>query len=456
VSGGGPGASGAPERSSNPSGVGPPQGDPLWARLFPPLPGVVKWGLERTERLLAGVGDPHRAYPVLHVGGTNGKGSVARIWSGILRAAGLRTGLYTSPHLISFRERIQVDGASLPDSLLEQWAMELRPLILEASPSSFEASTAFAFLALARAEVDVAVVEVGLGGRLDSTNVVSPVVSAITNVAVEHREMLGETVEEIAREKAGIMKPGTPTFTAEDDPRVLEIFAREAERLGVPLVRVPAPGGTVGLDGSRFELETGSWGRLELASPLLGRHQLRNVALAVRALEALPPRLPVSAGAVVEGILGTRVPGRLQVEREGERIWLLDVAHNPAGMASLTAALGELELPSPRVGLVGILGDKAWDEMVPELARGVDLLVLTVPESAPPDRRWDPQRAGELVPRGRVRVIPSFPAAMEAAREASGARGTVVVAGSLSTVGDALRHLDRIPPDALPPPFDFG
>lgn len=452
-------ASGPPEAGGAPAANpadGLPASDPLAARLFPPLPGVVQWGLERTERLLVALGSPHRTYPVLHVGGTNGKGSVARIWAEVLRAAGFRTGLYTTPHLISFRERILVDGRPLPDPLLEEWALELRPLLDREGPSFFEASTAFAFLALARARVDVAVVEVGLGGRLDSTNVVFPVLTAITNVAPEHRTMLGDTVAAIATEKAGILKAGVPAFTAARDRRVLEVLVREAAERKAPLQRVAIPSGTVTLDGIRFTLESRRWGVLELVSPLVGRHQIGNVALAVRALEALPPRLPVEADAVREGVLRTRIPGRFQVEREGERTWILDVGHNPAAAGTLAETLGEVDAPGPRVGLIGILADKEWEPMLRELASVLHRIVLTVPDSAPRHRRWDPEAGARFLGPERAVSEPSFQAALDLARKAAGPRGTVVVAGSFTTVGDALRSLDRIPPEALPPSFDFG
>ncbi len=444
------------ERTSGAYPSGLPSDDPLAARLFPPLPGVVKWGLDRTERMLAALGHPHRSYPILHVGGTNGKGSVARLWAGILSAAGFRTGLYTSPHLVSFRERILVDGRPLPDELLEEWSQDLRPLFLRDDPSFFEAATALSFHALALAEVDVAVVEVGLGGRLDATNVVSPVLTAITNVGVEHRDLLGGTVAEIAREKGGILKRGVPAFTAADDPVAMAVLREEAAARGVPLRRIGQPEGKISLDGSRLSVGTQRWGSLELASSLCGRHQMRNVALAVRSLEALPLRLPVTSGAVREGVLRTRVPGRFQVELVEGRRWVLDVAHNPDGVRALTATLGELDLGGPRVGVVGILQDKAWLEMLDELLEAIDVLVLTTPPSAPADRRWDPEAALASLPAPRGRLAADFDAALDVAGQLAGASGTVVVTGSLHTVGDALARLGKTPLEALPLAADPG
>lgn len=446
----------APGRPDPAIQFGLPADDPLAARIFPALPGEVKWGLGRTERLLAALQDPHRTYPVLHVAGTNGKGSVARIWSGILRAAGFRTGLYTSPHLISFRERILVDRRPIPDELLEEWARDLRPLLLRECPSFFEAATVLAFLAFARAEVDVAVVEVGMGGRLDATNVVSPVLTAVTNVAEDHTGILGDTVAKIAREKAGILKPGVPAFTASDDPIVLEILRSEAAAREALLSRIAQPSGRSGLEGSRFRMNTRRWGPLELASPLVGRHQLRNLALAIRSLEALPPRLPVSGAAVREGVLRTRVAGRFQVEREGMRTWILDAAHNPAGVRALVRTLEEVRPAGPLIGVVGILRDKPWREMLTDLDGILDEVVLTVPGTAPRARRWDPHEAAAAVPRGKAQVVANASGAIEVARERAGPSGTVIVAGSAYTVGEALQHLGRIPTEALPVPFESG
>jgi dihydrofolate synthase/folylpolyglutamate synthase len=435
---------------------GRPADDDLAARLFPPLPGTVQWGLERTERILAAVGDPHRAYPSLHVGGTNGKGSVARVWAGILRAAGYRTALYTSPHLVSFRERIVVDGRALPDHLLAECAEELRPHFEAEAPSFFEAATALAFHAFARVGVDFAVVEVGLGGRLDATNVITPMVTAVTNISLEHADMLGGTLAAIAREKAGIFKPGVPAFTAADDPHALRALEAAALAAGTSLRHVEPPRGRTTLDGSRLEVLTDRWGALELASPLVGRHQLRNLALAVGALDGLPKEVRLSAADVREGVLRTRVPGRFHLEREGERLWIFDAAHNPAGADALAAALRETDVPGPRIALVGILADKDATAILHALAGSVDRFVLTVPESAPLARRWNPKPLADALPRDRAIVVPELPAALDAARALGGRAGTVVVTGSSHTVGDALSRLGWIPAEALPGSFDSG
>ncbi len=449
-------SAGAPGRPGPVDRYGLPAGDPLAARLFPPLPGRVEWGLERTRRILKEVGDPHLAVPVLHVGGTNGKGSVARIWASVLREAGLRVGLNSSPHLVAFRERILVNGAPLPDSRLEAAAAVLRPFFLREAPSFFEATTILAFLAMAEAGVDVAVIEVGLGGRLDTTNVVQPVLTAITNISGDHREYLGESLTEIAHEKAGILKPGIPAFTATDDPEALGELMRQAARVGAPLVHVPHPVGAFSLGGSRLRLETERWGPLELLSPLIGEHSLRNIALAVRALEALPSRFPIPGPAVVAGVAEARIPGRFQVVREGGRSWVLDVAHNPAGVEALLSTLRVVDPPRPWIGIVGILSDKEVEGMLPPMGGSFDRMVLTVPDSAPPARRWNPLAASALLPSGTGHAEPDLRRALLWAQNEAAPGGTVVVCGSSHTVGDVLLEKGWIPVEALPLPDDSG
>lgn len=448
---------GSPGGTARDVHYGPPADDPLAARLFPRLPGEVRWGLERIRRILARMGDPLADTPVLHVGGTNGKGTVARIWEAVLQEAGLRVGLYTSPNLVSFRERILVDGLPLPDSALAAWADELAPFLLRDRATFFEAATALALVAFERSEVDVAVLEVGLGGRLDATNVVVPAVSAITNISLEHTAMLGADLPSIAMEKAGIMKPGVPTFTAVDDPEALAVLAEVAATHGVPLHRVGAPPGESSLAGSRLTVTTRRWGRLELASPLVGRHQRTNVALAVRALEGLPPRVPVTAEAVRGGVARARLPGRFQVEVEGGRTWVLDVAHNPAAAAALATTFLEVVPPGRRVGVVGILKDKDVEGILKHLAAVLDGIVLTTPTSVHPSRKWDASSARELIADDTpTHLARDVDGALERARSLAGDRGTVLVTGSFPIVGEALQVLGRVPVEALPPSSDFG
>ncbi len=432
--------------------------------LFPRLTGGIRWGLDRTQRLLASVGDPQRAFRSLHVGGTNGKGSVCASLDSVLRADGRRVGLYTSPHLCSFRERIQIDGEPIAEAPLLAAAAAIWPAIEEEKPSFFEATTAIAFLAFARAGVDVVVTEVGLGGRLDATNVVLPDIVVLTNVALDHAQYLGNTLESIAGEKAGIIKPGVPVITAERRPAIREIFAARAAELGAAFHAL-APGEpsavSVTTEGTSFGVATGSWGDLSLRTPLAGPHQATNAALAVRALDLLPPELKPGRAAVEAGIPAVRWYGRLQHEvlRSGPMAghWLFDVAHNPAGVEAVATALPGLDLPRPMIAVVGILGDKDWSRMLPALADAVQEMILTEPPTAPPERRWKPEQVLAQHPALAARLESDFAAALRLARARAGS-GTVLVTGSFHTVGDAMALLDLAPAgvDAPLPPLSQG
>jgi dihydrofolate synthase/folylpolyglutamate synthase len=432
----------------------------LIRELFPRLTGGIRWGLERTERMLHAVGEPQRAYTKIHVGGTNGKGSVAAMAASALREAGLSTGLYSSPHLCTFRERIQIDGAPISESALVAAAQRLWPQVLAEQPSFFEATTAIAFLALAEAGVEAAVIEVGLGGRLDATNVIEPDVVALTNVSLDHVQLLGPTIASVAAEKAGIIKPGVPVVTAELDATPLRIFRERAAELGAPLHVVGAEDVeclATGVSGTELRVRTETRGWTRLRTPLPGAHQARNAALAVRALELLPPALRPSPSRIRAGFAALRWPGRLQVERLFGRTWVFDVAHNVAGVQALAASLSDLDLPRPLIALVGVLGDKDWRTMLVPLHEATDALVLTLPPTAPEDRRWDPAAVLREVAAPRAEVVSDFAEALGRVHALAGERGagTVIVTGSFHTVGDALIALGRAPYGAdtgLPPP----
>ena len=444
----------APERLDRPFT------DPLVQRLFPPLATGVHWGLERTRAALAELGDPHLAFHVVHVGGTNGKGSVASTVASALGAHGLHAGLYTSPHLLHFRERFQVAGRPLDDETLISAAELLKDVVVRHGLTFFEATTVLGMQVFADAGVEVAAVEVGLGGRLDATNVITPVCSVITNVAMDHAEFLGPTLASIALEKSGIIKPGVPALTAEVDPALLELFRDVARNAGAPFTSLDPMSDLhhveVAPDHTSFTLETRSWGTLRLTTPLVGRHQALNAALAVEALEHLPEGLRPDARAVETGLAAVHWPGRDQVEVTSEGTWVFDVAHNTAGILSLVDVLDRLRLPRPLVALVGVLGDKDWRAMLPPLLRRSDLAVLTQPPSAPLERRWNPREALQEVsppvaaplpgaaPAPPIVIEEDFGRALARARREAGS-GTVVITGSVHTVGSALSAMGREP-----------
>ena len=370
------------------------------------------------------LGRPERHFASVHVGGTNGKGSTCAFVAAELEARGLRVGLYTSPHLVSVCERITLNGAPITEDAFAQWAAFLLPHIERVDASFFEATTAIAFADLAARGADIGVVEVGLGGRLDATNVVTPLVSVVTKIALEHTDYLGNTLESIAREKAGIAKRGVPFVTGESDPQIRGVLQTEAERLGAkPIVPVdtnrPAPGARLGLVGS---------------------HQVANAWVALAALNQLPPPFGPCGDGFPKSFGGAYVPGRFDVRGR----WIFDVAHNPDGALVLVNTLRETAPPRPLHAVVGIRKDKDWQGMLDALAPEVDRLILTVAPSLPSHHRlswtdiapWaarqDRERRGSTAD---TFFEPDFGRALHLAEDGS---GTVIVTGSFHTVGDAL------------------
>jgi len=401
--------------------------------LFPRVT-TIKFGLDTTRTLLAAVGNPHEMIPSIHVGGTNGKGSVASLIASTLDEMGWKVGLYTSPHVVSFRERMRVAGVPISEEAVAMWTAKLRPLIEEHGGTFFEATTAMAFADFAARGVEIAVVEVGLGGRLDSTNVVRPLVSVVTKIEMDHVKYLGDTLELIAGEKAGIAKPGAPFVIGESRPELVSVLCREGQRY----VDALAPGAI--LDARPVPPDARWSGALRLEGP----HQRRNAAVALAALEALPGTWRPDTGAVERGFADAFIAGRL--DRRGR--FLFDVAHNPDGVRTLVKALAELEVPRPIHALVSILGDKNWAEMLVTLDQAVDRGVLTMAPTAA-GRGWnfdwldrwlsDPAR-----PRARARwtVDEDFRSALRLVQEGA---GTVLVTGSFHTVGDAMQELGLEP-----------
>jgi dihydrofolate synthase/folylpolyglutamate synthase len=439
-----------PDWTPGPSSVQPTHpltqvpGDPLLDELFPHVPHGIQWGLERMEAFLRNTGDPHVPIPCVHIGGTNGKGSVASTVASVLNNAGHRAGLYTSPHLCSFRERFQIGGDPVGDDELRVLARELDPEIRRHSLTFFEATTGLAFHLFRRRGVEVSVIEVGLGGRLDATNVVTPFLTAITNIDLDHCDYLGSTLNEIAMEKAGIIKSGVPLLTAEPDARIRSVLSATCESLTAPFVHVWSEPESMAVDvredHTAFDVSTVEWGELRLQTALPGEHQAVNGTLAVALLERMPPQFRPDRHALVEGIAAVDWPGRVQVEHLEGRTWVFDIAHNTAGAAALASVLGWLELQRPIVVLTAVLGDKDWRGMLPPLFARADHAVLTQAPSAPLERRWDPDEAVAETGSSIAEIHPDFDDALDRARELAGS-GTIVVTGSAHTVGDALRGL---------------
>jgi dihydrofolate synthase/folylpolyglutamate synthase len=412
------------------------------AYLFARTGGGSTYGLERTRALLAAMGDPQLAVPAFHVAGTNGKGSTVAALVALLAAQGRRVAAYTSPHLVDFRERIVVGGAPIPAADVASFVTRWTPEAERLGASFFEVTTAMAFDHFARVGADVAVIEVGLGGRLDSTNVVHPVVAGVTSIGLDHTELLGDTLAAIAYEKAGIYKAGVPAVVGEWEAGVRAVLAGHARVRGASAVRVVAEECTIAdvtvePDGTAFTLR-GPFapGGLALRTPLAGAYQARNVATALTMLDAAgSPYRPVWDD-VAPALTRTRLAGRLQ--RVGR--YVFDVAHNPDGARMLAEALPALAPVPPIVALVAVLADKDWRGILSALAPAVDRFVLSVAPTAPPNRVWHPaEAAAYAAARGwAAEVVDDFDAALARAESAA---GTVLVTGSFHTVGDAMARL---------------
>jgi dihydrofolate synthase / folylpolyglutamate synthase len=412
--------------------------------LFARVTGGWKMGLERTTELLSLLGDPHRRIPAFHVAGTNGKGSVVSTLDALLRGQGLRVGRYTSPHLIDFRERIAVSGVPMREddvvAFIERWTPEVERL----GATFFEATTAMAFDHFVREEVDVAVIEVGLGGRLDSTNVITPVAAAVSSIGIDHVQYLGDTLEQIAREKAGIFKRDVPAIIGETDPRLRAFLATLAHQAGASPVRRVADEWaitdiSVALDGTRFTIDRGP-DTQHLRTPLVGRHQAMNAATALAMLESAGPPYAAAASDPDASLARVAIAGRFQ--SVGSIIF--DVAHNPAGCAVLCETLRSVRPARPLTCLMTALRDKDWQAMMTTLAPLVDRFVLASPPSVPADRAWALAEAlAFAVGRGwRASAEPDFDRALADARTGG---GTTLITGSFHTVGDAMARLQVSP-----------
>lgn len=394
----------------------------------------IRLGLEPIRRLLGRLGNPQGAYGAILIAGTNGKGSVAAMTASILTAGGFRTGLYTSPDLIDFRERIRIDGRMIGRGEAAICAHQVKTAVRE-EVSYFEFLTAMAFLHFCRRKVDIAVLEIGMGGRLDATNVVDPLVSVITNISLEHREYLGRTLEAITREKGGIIRQGGRCLTAAKPERVIETLAAICQEQGAALYRLGKDiRTTIHRDGT-FSYHGRARRYERLVCPLAGRHQYANAALALGALEMIGDAgFEVDERVVAEGLKKTRWEGRLELLRRDPML-LVDGAHNPAGASTLQRALRN-DYSYRRLWLIfGVLEDKDYRAMAAKLFPLADRVILTRPAS---DRALPLDR---LLPVARnlhknVETIEAPADALRRVLARAGKGDLVCVAGSLYLVGE--------------------
>ncbi len=408
----------------------------------------VKLGLENIRTLLSALGGPERRFPSVLVAGTNGKGSVASMLASILEAQGFRTGLYTSPHLVRVEERIRIDGRMIPARAFCSRLGKIRTAIdglmagkkLVYHPTFFEVLTALAFLYFADEGIDIGVIEVGMGGRFDATNVLEPLVSVITTISLEHQQYLGDTLGKIAFEKAGIIRPGRPVVCGVGEKEALDVIKSRAEELGSPLVRVLGPGKRLEAEMTdrRFRFSYTADGETISFTPgLAGRHQGGNAATAVAAARALDRTWKkIGRRAVLKGLAAVRWEGRLETVSRRPLV-ILDGAHNREGAGSLARYIKDV-IGGPVVLVYASMKDKDIPAVTRLLFPAAARVVLT---RVPMDRSADPESIAEAAgPAARPFILePDTRKAVRAALAEAGGRLPVVIAGSLYLVGEVKR-----------------
>jgi dihydrofolate synthase/folylpolyglutamate synthase len=400
-------------------------------------------GLETIQRILDGLGNPHQKYACIHLAGTNGKGSVAATLASILFESGYTVGLYTSPHLVRFNERICINNRQLSDDdVVKAYRAVKRVHYGERSPTFFEFATAMALYAFKQHRVDYAVIETGMGGRYDATNVIQPAISIITNVALEHRDYLGNTLAEIAREKAGIIKQATPVVTGVKQKQVRAVVQQVARKKKAPLFRL----------GKAFKVRRHQSGQFsytgcknkwrKLQTPLRGRYQVQNAALALAACELLiNAQAAISIESIKQGLANTCWPGRLEIVCRYPMV-ILDGAHNLIAARNLAKYLAE-HLAGRRITLViGILDDKPYRSMLNSLLPECSRAIITRAQSL---RALEPEKLYAIAKKilSEVSIISDVAAAVRNAIETAGRDDVVCVAGSLYVVGEAKEAIEK-------------
>ncbi len=413
----------------------------------------INFGLGRITELLSRLGNPHHRLPVIHVGGTNGKGSTVAMIDAVLRAAGYRVGQFTSPHLHSYAERTKIDGVTISDDkiadLLTRMRPELELMVTEGyeHPTEFEVSTALSLLYFAQEQVDLVVLEVGLGGLIDSTNVIpAPLITVITNVAMDHMDYLGQTTAEIAQVKAGIIKPGVPLVTAADDPEALAVIRERCREVAAPLVIVGRDVTyqvlQVDEQGTVFDLAGEFLGRQwsQLRTALLGEHQVLNAATAVAVLAYLQQTgYTIPAETFYQGLAQVCWPARLEIVRRHPLV-VLDGAHNVAGAGALARALPRIFHYRRLILVLGMLADKEREKVVHLLAPLAEKIIITKPNS-PRAAGWE-ELAVIIRQFGKeVLLEPEISRAVAKALELAAADDLVCITGSLYMVADARAEL---------------
>jgi dihydrofolate synthase/folylpolyglutamate synthase len=413
---------------------------------------AIKLGLTNTERLLEALGNPQTSFPSVQIAGTNGKGSTAVMLEAITRAAGIKTGLYTSPHLVNITERIRIASREISREDFARLTMRVRASAqglltegkLQTLPTFFEHLTAIAFLAFSEAEIQLAILETGLGGRLDATTTARAGVVALTTIALDHQEYLGETLSEIAAEKGAIIRPGVTAIIAPQATEALDVILRRCKDCGViprfNECKVKALGADeTGHVRASFETKKDTYENVLLG--LRGRHQITNASVAIALAEALRERgFSIPRLAIIKGLEGARHAGRLEL-RAGNPLILFDGAHNPAGAQALRSFLDEF-IKMPITLIFGAMRDKDLSEIAATLFPVAQHLILTEPSNP---RAATLDVLARLVPRGfdssRVTLAPSAREALRAARAQTPPTGIICVTGSLYLIGEVQSYL---------------
>ncbi len=399
----------------------------------------IKLGLETIRALLTRVGEPHRRYPILHIGGTNGKGSTAAMTAAMLQAAGYRVGLYTSPHLIDFRERVRVNGAMIPEARVSRLVEMLRGVAEpDLAPTFFEFTTALAFQYFCECRVEVAVLEVGLGGRFDATNVVEPLATAITTIGLDHEAYLGSTLDAIAFEKAGIVKPAVPVVLGRLEASPRGVIEQRASAVGAPVYGLDREFHCHGTSAADCRYVGMAAQYDHLSAPLQGRFQLDNLACALALIELTRERgLVVPEAAVRSGLQHVAWEGRLDIVGDAPTV-MLDGAHNPAAAAVLAEYLADWRRarPDARISLiVGMMRDKHPREFLAPLLPQVDRLILTqadLPRASTGSELRLLLR--DCAPSAEVAPTPAD--ALASAKRSAAPSDLICVTGSLMLVGE--------------------
>jgi len=424
----------------------------------------IKLGLENTRRLLSLLGNPHHSFKAIHVAGTNGKGSVSAMIASVLRVAGFKVGLFTSPHMVSFTERIRVDNAEVEEREVVELTGDIRQRIQESQtlevrnhstyqpsdtghepflPTFFEFVTAMGFLYFERKGIEWAVVETGMGGRLDATNVLAPMLSVVTNISYDHREFLGDTLRNIASEKAGIIKRGIAVVSSSQHPDAMEAIVRKTAEQGARLFvygkDFTSHPGSIDMYGATFDYE-GKERLSGLRIPLTGMHQIENASVAAKAIELIAEKEPIGTDVIGQGLASAQWKGRLELIKDAGPNCdvLFDGAHNPSASACLADSLKRYFLPSYKEMflVIGIMGDKDVGGIMGPLLPLASQLIFTAPAY---DRAASPESLADYARNSGFSsiVVRTIKDAIGMAVRIASEKTLVVITGSFYTIGEA-------------------